>query len=89
MSFHLQLLLSALRLCSVLSTTKASYITQPSTSRAAYLISNDPTGNSVVALAVSETDGTLSSPVLTSTLGLGMAELIAPSQDSVTVSGKV
>lgn len=57
--------------------------------RAAYFQDNDPAGNSLVALQISGYDGTLSNPVKTSTGGKGLAGLIAVSQDSVVVGGKV
>ncbi len=57
--------------------------------RAAYFQDNDPAGNSLVALQISEYDGTLSNPVKTSTGGKGLAGLIAISQDSVVVDGDV
>ena len=57
--------------------------------RAAYFQENDSAGNSLVALQISEYDGTLSDPVKTSTGGKGLAGLIAVSQDSVVVDGDV
>ncbi len=65
------------------------YKPQHSTSRAAYFLDNDPTGNFIVALKISATDGTVSSPVLTATGGKGLAGLVAVSQDSVVVSEEV
>jgi hypothetical protein len=62
---------------------------QDSKNRAAYFLENDPTGNYIVALKISDEDGTLSSPVRTSTAGNGLAGLAVPSQDSVVVSGNV
>jgi hypothetical protein len=61
---------------------------QDSRNRAAYFLENDPSGNSIVSLKISE-DGTLSSPVRTSTGGSGLSGLVVPSQDSVVVSGNV
>ena len=57
--------------------------------RAAYFQDNDSAGNSLVALQISERDGTLSNPVRTSTGGKGLAGLVAVSQDSVVVGGDV
>ncbi|KAL8724763.1 MAG: hypothetical protein Q9181_006686 [Wetmoreana brouardii] len=54
--------------------------------RAAYFQDNDPAGNSIVALDIEPRNGTLSSPVRTSTGGKGLAGLGAVSQDSVVVS---
>ncbi|KAI4100785.1 MAG: hypothetical protein L6R37_005277 [Teloschistes peruensis] len=53
--------------------------------RAAYFQDNDPNGNFIVALKIDENDGTVSSPVRTSTGGKGLAGLLAISQDSVVV----
>ena len=57
--------------------------------RAAYFQDNDSAGNSLVALRISEYDGTLSNPVKISTGGKGLAGLVAVSQDSVVVDGNV
>ena len=57
--------------------------------RAAYFQDNDPAGNSIVALQISSSDGTLSNPVRTSTGGKGLAGLLAISQDSVVVDDHV
>ena len=43
-----------------------------SCTRAAYFLKNDPAGSSIVSLKISEEDGTLSSPVMTSTGGKGL-----------------
>ncbi len=43
--------------------------------RAIYTLSNDPSGNKILSLAVSVADGTISSPVLTSTGGKGLLGL--------------
>ena len=59
------------------------------TSKTAYFQDDDPAGNNVVALHISDTDGTLSSPVRTATGGKGFYGLFAPSQDSVVVSENV
>ncbi|KAL8687581.1 MAG: hypothetical protein Q9218_006285 [Villophora microphyllina] len=53
--------------------------------RAAYFQDNDPNGNFIVALKIDNNDGTVSSPVRTSTGGKGLAGLVAISQDSVVV----
>ncbi|KAI4244237.1 MAG: hypothetical protein LQ352_006883 [Teloschistes flavicans] len=53
--------------------------------RVAYFQDNDPNGNFIVALKIDENDGTVSSPVRTSTGGKGLAGLVAISQDSVVV----
>ena len=57
--------------------------------RAVCFQDNDSTGNSLVALQISDYDGTLSDPVKTSTGGKGLAGLIAVSQDPVVVDGNV
>jgi len=57
--------------------------------RAAYFLDNDPTGNFIISLKISPEDGTLSSPVRTSTAGTGLAGLAVVSQDSVVVSEDV
>ena len=57
--------------------------------RAAYFQDNDSAGNSLVALQISEYDGTLSNSVKTPTGGKGLAGLVAISQDSVVVDGDV
>ncbi|KAL8711828.1 MAG: hypothetical protein Q9220_003772 [cf. Caloplaca sp. 1 TL-2023] len=54
--------------------------------RAAYFQDNDPVGNFIVALKIDPQDGTLSTPVRTSTGGKGLAGLVAISQDSVVVA---
>lgn len=61
---------------------------QDSRNRATYFLENDPAGNSIISLKISE-DGTLSSPVRTSTGGNGLSGLAVPSQDSIVVSGNV
>lgn len=58
-------------------------------SQAVYLSANDAADNFIVALQVSQLDGSLSSPVRTLTGGKGEVDLVAISQDSVTVSGDV
>jgi hypothetical protein len=57
--------------------------------RALYFLDNDPSGNSIVSVMISNKDGTLSSPVRTPTGGKGLAQLVAVSQDSVVVSDNV
>jgi hypothetical protein len=57
--------------------------------RVLYFLDNDPNGNSVVSVKISDSDGTLSSPVKTSTGGSGLPQLFAVSQDSVVISGNV
>ncbi|KAL9137106.1 MAG: hypothetical protein Q9175_001675 [Cornicularia normoerica] len=52
----------------------------------AYFQDMGPNGSYIVALKISDIDGTVSNPVLTSTGGYGVAGLIAVSQDSVVVS---
>lgn len=59
------------------------------TPRAAYFLDNDPAGDFIVSLKISIADGTLSSPVRTSTVCNGLAGLVAVSQDSVVVSNDV
>jgi hypothetical protein len=60
-----------------------------SSDRVLYFLDNDPAGNSIVSVKISDRDGTLSSPVRTSTGGNGLPDLIAVSEDSVVVSGNV
>lgn len=60
-----------------------------STSKTAYFQADDPAGNGIIALHISETDGTLSNPVRTASGGKGLAGLVVPSQDSVVVSENV
>jgi hypothetical protein len=57
--------------------------------RVLYIQDNDSSGNSIVSAKISNTDGTLSSGVRTSTGGNGLDLLVAASQDSVVVSGNV
>ena len=57
--------------------------------RTAYFLDNDAGGNKLISLKIDAIDGTLSSPVSTSTGGNGLAGLVAISQDSVVVSGNV
>ena len=57
--------------------------------KTAYFQDDDPAGNNVIALHISDADGTLSNPVRTATGGKGLANLFAPSQDSVVVSENV
>jgi hypothetical protein len=45
--------------------------------RAAYILKNDPAGSSIISLKISVEDGTLSSPVLTSTGGKGLIGVTA------------
>jgi hypothetical protein len=59
-----------------------------SSNRVAYFLENDPAGNYIVSLKISE-DGTLDTPVRTSTGGNGLSGLVVPSQDSVVVSDSV
>jgi hypothetical protein len=59
--------------------------------RAAYFLKNDPAGSSIVSLKISLEDGTLSSPVLTSTGGKGLIGLTASSTGgppTVNTAGK-
>ena len=62
---------------------------QNENNRAAYFLDNDPAGNFIVALEISPEDGTLSTPVRTSTADSGLAWLELESQDSVVVSEDV
>ena len=57
--------------------------------RATYFSDNLPGGSSVIASQISDSDGTLSELVKTSTGGKGLDGLIAVSADSVVVSGNV
>ena len=66
-----------------------SYPRDSHQSRAAYFLDNDPAGNSIVALQISNSHGTLSNPVRTSTGGKGLTGLIALSQDGVVVDDDV
>lgn len=60
-----------------------------STSKTAYFQADDPAGNGLIALHISETDGTLSNPVRTASGGKGLAGLGLVSQDSVVISENV
>lgn len=60
-----------------------------STYQTAYFQDNDPAGSSVIALKISNVDGTLSNPVRTSTGGKGITGALGVSQDSVVVSENV
>ena len=60
-----------------------------STRKTLYFQGDDPAGNDIIALRISDTDGTISNPIRTSTGGRGLANLVAVSQDSVVVSGNV
>ncbi|RFU75751.1 3-carboxymuconate cyclase [Trichoderma arundinaceum] len=55
--------------------------------RVLYLQDNDARGNNIISVKVSGVDGTLSAATRTSTGGSGISQLVAVSQDSVTVSG--
>lgn len=55
--------------------------------RAAYFLKNDPAGSSIVSLKISEEDGTLSSPVLTSTGGKGLFGLTASTTGGAPAAG--
>lgn len=60
--------------------------------RAAYTLTNDPSGDNILALSISVSDGTLSNPVLTPTGGNGLLANTAtgPSgPDSLFGSGSV
>lgn len=58
------------------------------TSKTAYFQDDDQAGSNIIALRISDTDGTLSNPVSTATGGKGFKGF-AVSQDSVVVSGNV
>ena len=60
-----------------------------SSNRALYFLDNDPAGNYLVSLKISDDDGTLSSPVRTATGGSGLSGVAVPSQDSIVVSDNV
>jgi len=66
-----------------------AFIPRNDNNRVIYFQENDPAGNAIVALKRSNNDGTLSSPVRTSTNGKGLAALFGPSQDSVVVYDNV
>ena len=84
------LLLKSLLLCTV-SFSLSSAVTRPRdlSHRTLYFQDNDPAGNAIIALKISQEDGTLSSPVKTPTGGKGLAGLVAISQDSVVVYNDV
>ncbi|KAL8792823.1 MAG: hypothetical protein Q9195_004552 [Heterodermia aff. obscurata] len=65
------LLLAGLGVCSALSLQARG----DSRKRAAYILSNNPEGNQVLALSISTVDGTVSKPVLTPTGGNGLLGL--------------
>lgn len=76
----------ACQLVAVLALPAATHV---GSKRVIYIQDNDPSGNSILAAQISNTDGTLSSGVRTSTGGKGLPLLIVASQDSVIVSGNV
>jgi hypothetical protein len=93
----------ALSLLLVPVLVSAAAISARDHSRAAYFLDNNPAGASIISLKIAE-DGTLSSPVRTSTGGKGLFALTAGTngapaaaggadtlftQDSVVVSGDV
>ena len=55
----------------------------------AYFQDNDPAGTAIIALQISDNNGTLSSPVRTLTGGKGLAGLVAISDDSVSIAHNV
>lgn len=65
------LLLAGLSVCSALSLQARG----DSGKRAAYIFSNNPYGNKILALSISTVDGTVSKPVLTPTGGNGLLGL--------------
>jgi len=59
--------------------------------RAAYFLNNDPAGSSIISLKISVEDGTLSSPVITSTGGKGLIGMTASSTGgnaTINMAGK-
>ncbi|KAJ4859022.1 hypothetical protein T069G_07289 [Trichoderma breve] len=77
---------STLALATQLLTAMTASAAASSGQRVLYIQDNDPTGNSIVSIKVSQ-NGSLSGGVKTSTGGNGYPVLIVPSQDSVVVSG--
>ena len=82
----------------------AALLPRDESSRAAYFLDNNPAGTSIVALAISAEDGTLSNPIRTPAGGVGLQQLTASatggapavgpadtlgSQDSIVVSQNV
>ena len=55
--------------------------------RAAYILKNDPAGSSIISLKISVEDGTLSSPVITSTGGKGLYGLTVSSTGGAPAVG--
>ena len=55
----------------------ATVIPRTGTPKALYFLDNNPAGASVVSLQLSDSDGTLSNPVRTSTGGVGLFGLTA------------
>ena len=55
--------------------------------RAAYFLKNDPAGSSIISLKISVEDGTLSSPVVTSTGGKGLFGLTASKTGGAPAAG--
>ncbi len=55
--------------------------------RAAYFLRSDPAGSSIISLKISVEDGTLSSPVVTSTGGKGLFGLSASSTGGAPAVG--
>ena len=67
------LLLAGLSVCFALALQPRG----DSRKRAAYILSNNPEGNKILALSISTVDGTVSKPVLTPTGGNGLLGLTA------------
>ena len=61
--------------CTLIASALAAPWHMNNHTRAIYTLSNDPSGNNLLSLAISPTDGTVSSPVLTSTGGKGLRGL--------------
>lgn len=64
----------------------AAAINSRDSSRAAYFLDNNPAGSSIVSLQIAE-DGTLSSPVRTSTGGKGLFALTAGTNGAPAAAG--
>ena len=99
LSFNMRFLLSSFLTASLGLVSAMSVESRgDSRKRAAYILSNNPEGNNILALSISTKDGTVSDPVLTPTGGKGLLGLTANgtagpdglfSQGAVTVSRNV
>jgi hypothetical protein len=64
----------------------AAAINSRAFSRAAYVLDNNPAGSSIISLQIAD-DGTISSPLRTSTGGKGLLALTAGTNGAAAVAG--